>query len=845
MEGRCLVNDAHGTCGFEPAAAAFPATRSRLVDALEGPDVESALERAMARLRAGGDVQLLLAMAGALVRLGLAGLAVRLLMSTRVPVFMRDELRALARELAALPSGETPSTKLADRYRANAAALRAGRPQFEAVAPSQPPELDGVHLFRTPAGNVHAVRDDPAGRLHLIFPFVNHHREAEMLTLGPVREGSAVLSLGVPSPPLLQRILALRTASGFRPPIDIIEPDPRVLAVWLHLADMAHLLGDLRVGIFAGADALQQYERFRADHLWRQEPTLTLKNHRPDWRAESALGDVPAFHERVRIAVQTRQRALFGRQAAHYALCTAESWAARFREAANGGPPLRVLHLATRYSTVTRHAMRDLAAAFRRRGCEADVVTEPHDCSGRIDTWSLLADRPCDLVIVLNHLHGALADQIHPKIPFVCWIQDYMPELWSDRAGPSVGELHLVIGRDRGILTTLHEYPPDRFIAAGNLTDPQTYSAEPVEDRELAPFRCDVSYVSHASATPEQMIEEIVQESGPALGAYFSRILALLRRRLAAAGFVSLIDTYAFMLRAERESDDVSFTPAERKTGLHPVVLGLFDRLFRHEALEWVATWADARGRSLKLFGRGWEYHPTLHRFGCGEIDNGYEIRCACQASRINLQINGYNSLHQRLLDSLACGGFVLTRFNPNDFIRRPMLELQRIIRQKNVANLRELLEPTGPAPEAAECLETLRRLRQPRIALAGDPARRREIELMREAGAFPAERLTDEALFESIRSQRYLPHRLAGDIPGFARTTFADCRTFHAMLDHYVDDDRARRVFSQPMRRDALAHDTHDLLVERIIDHFASLSGRGAPLAPPRRSVPASTGGS
>lgn len=825
MEGRRFVSDLASTTGFAPVVISSAAARSRLIAALEGRDVDAALEEAMACLRVGGDVHLLLAAAKALVRAGLAGLAVRLLNSTRVLRPMQEELRSLVEELARLPSGERPFGDLAGRYRANVTALLAGQSHLHGAVDPAPPQLDDCHLFSTPVGNTQVVRDHPTGRLDFIFPFADHHRRAETLALGPVREGAAILALGVPPAPLLKRLIALRTPSGFRPPIDIIEPDARVFAVWLHLADGADAFRDLRACAFVGPDAVRQYERYRAAHLWRQEPTLTLKNHRPNWRADQALGDVAGFHEHVHVAVKARQDRLRRRQGERYARCTVESWARRFHRAAAGGPPLRVLNLTTRYSTVTQHVMRDLAAAFRRRGCQADVVTEPHDFAGRIDTWALLADRPYDLVIVLNHLRSSLADQIHPNIPYVCWVQDYMPELWTEQAGQSVGALDLVIGRDRGILTMLHGYPPSQFIEAGNLTDPGTYGNEPVPEADLAPYRCDVSYISHASATPEQLIDGVAERSSPPFGPYLRRVLGLMRQRLQESGFVSLIDTFAFMHQAERESDGLSLTPTERRMNVHPLVLCIFDRLFRHEALQWVADWADARSRSFRLFGRGWEDHPTLGRFACGDIENGYAVRCACQASRINLQINGYSSLHQRLLDSLACGGFVLTRYNPNDFIRRPMLRLQRILRSRQVTHLTQLLQLAQQAPEVSDLLEELVSLRQPRIAPASDPARRRELELMHEVGDFPHALLGDEMLLDSFLTQRFLPHRLAGDIPGFERTTFADRLALHMLLDRYIDDRSARRGLAEAMRRDVLAHDTYDMLAGRMLDHFAGLS--------------------
>jgi hypothetical protein len=152
------------------------------------------------------------------------------------------------------------------------------------------------------------------------------------------------------------------------------------------------------------------------------------------------------------------------------------------------------------------------------------------------------------------------------------------------------------------------------------------------------------------------------------------------------------------------------------------------------------------------------------------------------------------------------------------------MLRLQQILQAQKVTELAGILQLAQEMPEVSSLLDELASLRQPRIAPAADPARRREIELMHEVGDFPRALLGDDMLLDSLLTQRFLPHRLAGDIPGFAQTTFADRRTLHALLDRYVDDRSARRGLAGKMRRDVLAHDTYDMLVGRMLAHFAGL---------------------
>ena len=100
-------------------------------------------------------------------------------------------------------------------------------------------------------------------------------------------------------------------------------------------------------------------------------------------------------------------------------------------------------------------------------------------------------------------------DQIHPSIPYVCWIQDYMPGLWTDDAGASLGENDLVVCRSSSFLAEHFSYPRTCLLGSSNLTSTATYSDEPVAPEDLEAFRCDVSYVGHGWQTAHQLAAEI------------------------------------------------------------------------------------------------------------------------------------------------------------------------------------------------------------------------------------------------------------------------------------------------------------------------------------------------
>jgi hypothetical protein len=85
--------------------------------------------------------------------------------------------------------------------------------------------------------------------------------------------------------------------------------------------------------------------------------------------------------------------------------------------------------------------------------------------------------------------------------------------------------------------------------------------------------------------------------------------------------------------------------------------------MYRHQSLLWLAE----MGVDLHIYGRVWEKHPRLSRYAKGIADNVGQLRAICQASKINLQVQPFGAVHQRLLDGLMCGGFFLIRDGRGD----------------------------------------------------------------------------------------------------------------------------------------------------------------------------------
>jgi hypothetical protein len=263
-------------------------------------------------------------------------------------------------------------------------------------------------------------------------------------------------------------------------------------------------------------------------------------------------------------------------------------------------------------------------------------------------------------------------------------------------------------------------------------------------------------------------------------------------------------------------------TPEVRRTHIYPQMARLYDRIIRHQSLEWTARWARTHGKSFKLFGRGWERHPALSEHAAGEVASGYDLRCLCQASAINLQVNGYGSLHQRLLDALSSGGFVLSRYNPADFGRAAFESVQHMIQNAELRNLDQVIELRKSNQQFESGCARVEQLTGIRIAPQSDPARARHCELVKHSNGM-RDWLSDEGIFNVLATLSFLPARVAADLPGFERTTFKTESELHALLDAYIQSPSMREQVARPMRHSVIRNDTYDSLVERILKYFSS----------------------
>ena len=234
------------------------------------------------------------------------------------------------------------------------------------------------------------------------------------------------------------------------------------------------------------------------------------------------------------------------------------------------------------------------------------------------------------------------------------------------------------------------------------------------------------------------------------------------------------------------------------------------DRVFRHAVLGWAADFCDAHGRTLRLYGQGWDRHQRFARYHAGVAGQGDELMAIYQASKINLQIIETGFLHSRAIDGLAAGGFFLTRRTDYDGLDREIIaarqELSLFIRRNGVTRVEQLEQ-------------------------AAEPQVRRRWQLVRdELNQLSSEAFfTPEALLRCVETFADT-HAACVIFPQFDRIAFTNRSSFIARAEQFLADDGARRKIAAEMRQVVLDHFSYDARWKQFLSGIITgLGQRGA----------------
>ncbi|MCH7839660.1 MAG: glycosyltransferase family 1 protein [Planctomycetes bacterium] len=733
------------------------------------------------------------------LKLGLVAPAKELLQPASPSVDLPTEFGEIVEQVAALQAVSIPWSDRQKRFEGNLAALAARGIDVGPIRDAWKSKCDGFKLFRDRNGVEQVRMRDPSGRWRWI-PFLGDHRAVadaqplpqDIKTLMPGPYLFEGLDLGW----FFRRLYeATRdTFLGYSCALFLVEPDPAAFAIPLHLHDWADLLADERVFVFVGescTERLRQTLEGDPDLPWPRQ-AYTLSQFRP--------GCVPGPIEVVRDASAVRERQIqesFADLERRYASRDIHYWADRFEQALSGkGAPLRIFASVSTHTTFLQYSMRDAQRAFESLGHQCKVLMEktPYTTIGRLTYHAAIREFDPDIFFVLDHLRPEFEGIIPTNLPVLSWDQDQLPQVFTRKNMARVARHDFIAGYSKHKFV-VSGFDERQYLLARVPTCPEQFSGEPLTDDERDRYTCDVSYVSHASQTPQAFHQEERSRLKDArlttlLDTMFAMAPGMLAKHRLMSGGVAGVILEDASRRCGMEVRDAEL----RDRLLWWYLCRLGDRMFRHEALEWVAAWARRTNRTLRIYGNGWDRHPSLAEFAAGPAQNGRELLCIYRASRINLQLMPAGFIHQRALDGLAGGGFFLTRVNPTELRGKTLRLLDTRIDELGLTSTRELMEC------ADEKLQTLLK------------------------GYFEwLDRADPDApdLFVGLRLAAEL---LQSDevFPRFKEIVFDSADEFAVVAERFLADGSLRRDVADEMRQAVLEHFSYRPEMDRFLRAMA-----------------------
>ncbi len=605
----------------------------------------------------------------ALVKLGYGGPA-RELIQARAdiggPIGQRGQLND---SLQTLPNGRIAWNALNQNYDKSLQAFLKRYPHYEADLLAAQNELKKIHLFKSSCGRLHMSRRQPGCVREWIsdLGIEPHEFGLKLPEQGPIHVPVVVgVSLGA----LLRKICDLTCGAflNYNHPVFVIEPDLKKFVAWMHGADQSELLAHSHMEWFIGPDAVAKLNRHLRENDPVVLPQLVLNQSDDIGLTAEIQNDVVA----IQAARDDELKELTDRLEAHYRSASLSEQAQRLK------PPGRVLALTSRFTTMLQYSTRDALDALDHMGYETRLLIEEfdHHCLEPNAICKTIDAFKPDLLIILDHMRREYPF-LPSRLPMLTWIQDPMPELLCKEAGQSVTTSDFVCGLFRPRCIEQFDYPPDQFEYVDVPVSTRVFHDGAASDKQLARFTCDVSFVSNASM-PIEAFHEIEKTKNDSSVHGFMDVL--FESAKTAIDDDSFCQKKAVDLTSDvAQSLKLDFTVESIRNFATHYTYRVFDWGRRQRTLEWVSNWAQRTGRTFRIFGKGWEDHPTLSAHAAGVVEHGQDLCAVYHSSTLSLQLIPSGFHHQRSFEIIASGSLPLTRYCEGDFGDLPASEFERL----------------------------------------------------------------------------------------------------------------------------------------------------------------------
>ena len=357
-------------------------------------------------------------------------------------------------------------------------------------------------------------------------------------------------------------------------------------------------------------------------------------------------------------------------------------WQSRFAQI-RAGEKARVLVITSRFSTFIRHTAQDLVHSFTTLGHDARTLMEPDTHTPVCPTLSLRAidDFDPDFIVVINYPRSMRAEMFPDGWAHVCWVQDAMQHLFTNSSKPT--QMDFVAGHIFHDTSMVAGYPAESLLPFPVPISETKFHPGPTDETHREQFACDIAYVSHQSETADSFHNRIISQFPAGQHADFVRCRAELETIADSWHAGSQHDEINQSLETLIRGLGKSEQPNIRSILLTQYINPIIERLLRHETLEWAAKIAEKHGLTLKIFGNGWDAHPSLSQYAHGSVEHGDDLRNSYQNAGVHLHVSMSGIGHQRVFECMLSGGLALSRRSWNELHIQDWIQINEFIDRK------------------------------------------------------------------------------------------------------------------------------------------------------------------
>ncbi|MBN2377187.1 MAG: glycosyltransferase [Sedimentisphaerales bacterium] len=444
----------------------------------------------------------------------------------------------------------------------------------------------------------------------------------------------------------------------------LFEPDLSKLRAQLHLRDFSSFLLSKELMIFAGDSIEQQIDEVFGTLLY-DIPNLIIDAQ-----------DMMREHcQRIKAILQNTDSK--AQMLDYYA---SEEFKGRQKAIARGEIQPRIFIITSRWTTFLKHCAADFYNAFERRGCKCHMYIEENDVQITlyVSYLKILIEFKPDAVMLFSHCRPS-AKYFPQELPIIGYMQDKCCDIWDlpdeDLRG-HVSEQDLLVC----LQTDFEEYFRQRRIPVGQTfvmpipADEEMFYPLEDDDGLREKYGCDISYVKHGHADTDKLLEQwlkrskVTNKSDPLQIMFMNFLLDIYEEII--SDLSRPWDEREMHRRADEQIAQYvnpgSYHNLHRNvTRFAEMVLPACHRRYYMEGL------SESR-MSFRLYGGQWSEDRFFGKYAAGPVERGAELNAVYNFSKINLHLQPYITMHQRLAECGLAGGFMMVADLPEEQDRSP-----------------------------------------------------------------------------------------------------------------------------------------------------------------------------